>query len=141
MQAKYKLLTNHSLLLGNDKSSKPALAMTQDTLWGLYNYLPAYQTDIEALPTPKPDHQPPTPGLTPPTASQYTGIAYITLAGLVDTMVSAAELWALVGQSAYYHIKLEPLIWWALPSSQQSKLAAEANRPSPGTRYPATYGC
>ncbi|KAJ9058473.1 hypothetical protein DSO57_1011850 [Entomophthora muscae] len=53
-------------------------------------------------------------------------------------MVPAAVPWALVGQSASYLIKLAPLLWWALPSSQQSKLAAEANRPSPGTRYPET---
>ncbi|KAJ9059201.1 hypothetical protein DSO57_1005123 [Entomophthora muscae] len=33
----------------------------------------------------------------------------------------------LVGQSASYLIKLAPLPWWALPSSQQSKLAAKAN--------------
>ncbi|KAJ9086452.1 hypothetical protein DSO57_1003789 [Entomophthora muscae] len=35
MQAKYKLLTNHSPLLENDNSSKWSLATTQDTLWGL----------------------------------------------------------------------------------------------------------
>ncbi|KAJ9062067.1 hypothetical protein DSO57_1014690 [Entomophthora muscae] len=101
-----------------------------------YNYLPAYQTDMKAPPTPKPDRLQPTPGLTPPIANKYAGIAYITLAGLVDTMVPAAGPWALVGQSASYLIKLAPLLWWALPSSQQSKLAAKANRPSPGTQYP-----
>ncbi|KAJ9053221.1 hypothetical protein DSO57_1026348 [Entomophthora muscae] len=106
-----------------------------------YNYLPAYQIDMEAPPTPKPDHPHPTPGLTPPTASQYADIAYITFAGLVDTMVPAAGSWALVGQSASYIIKLAPLLWWALPSSQQSKLAAKANRPPPGMRYPNTMKC
>ncbi|KAJ9052088.1 hypothetical protein DSO57_1037657 [Entomophthora muscae] len=95
-----------------------------------YNYLPAYQTDIKAPLTPKPDCLHPTPGLTPPTVKQYAGIAYITLARLVDTMVPAAGPWAL----------LAPLLWWALPSSQQSKLAAEANRPSPGTQYPGRVG-
>ncbi|KAJ9077103.1 hypothetical protein DSO57_1019838 [Entomophthora muscae] len=101
-----------------------------------YNYLPAYQTDMETPPTPKPDRLQPTPGLNPPTAHQYAGNDYITLAGLVDTMVPITEPWALVGQSASYLINLAPLLWWALPSSQQSKLAAEANRSSPGTQYP-----
>ncbi|KAJ9088653.1 hypothetical protein DSO57_1020984 [Entomophthora muscae] len=99
-----------------------------------YNYLPAFQTDMKAPLTPKPDRLHPTPDLTPPTATQYAGIAYIALAGLVDTMVPAAGPWALVGQSASYLIKLAPLLWWALPSTQQSKLAAEANSPFPGTR-------
>ncbi|KAJ9064669.1 hypothetical protein DSO57_1028029 [Entomophthora muscae] len=47
-------------------------------------------------------------------------------------MVSPAGPWALEGQSASYLIKLAPLLWWTLPSSQQSKLAAKANRPPPG---------
>ncbi|KAJ9057321.1 hypothetical protein DSO57_1023851, partial [Entomophthora muscae] len=51
-------------------------------------------------------------------------------------MVLAAGPWALLGHSASYLIKLAPLLWWALPSSQQRKLAAKANRPSPGTQYP-----
>ncbi|KAJ9090396.1 hypothetical protein DSO57_1002709 [Entomophthora muscae] len=91
---------------------------------------------MEAPPTPKPDRLHPTPGLSLPTANQYSGIAYITLAGLVDTMVPASGPWALVGCSASYLIKLAPLLWWALPSSQPCKLAAEANSPSPGMWYP-----
>ncbi|KAJ9082829.1 hypothetical protein DSO57_1000814 [Entomophthora muscae] len=53
-------------------------------------------------------------------------------------MVPATGPWALIGQSASYLIKLAPLLWWALPSSQKSKLAAKANRPSPETQYPDT---
>ncbi|KAJ9056854.1 hypothetical protein DSO57_1028572 [Entomophthora muscae] len=93
---------------------------------------------MKAPPKYKPDRLNPTPGLTPPTANQYADIAYITLAGLVNTMVPAAGPWDLVGQSASYLIKLEPLLWWALLSSQQSKLAAEVNSPFSGTRYPDT---
>ncbi|KAJ9051834.1 hypothetical protein DSO57_1000496 [Entomophthora muscae] len=91
---------------------------------------------MEAPLTPKPDRLHPSPELSLPTANQYAGIAYITLAGLVDTMVPAAGPWALVGQSASYLIKLAPFLWWALPSSQLSKLAAEANSHSPGMQYP-----
>ncbi|KAJ9060285.1 hypothetical protein DSO57_1032464 [Entomophthora muscae] len=104
-----------------------------------YKYLPTYQKDMEAPPTPNPDRLQSTPGLTPPTANQYGGIAYITLAGGVNTMIPAAGSWALVGQPASYLIKLAPLPLWALPSSQQSKLVAKANRSSPGTAYPDIY--
>ncbi|KAJ9073969.1 hypothetical protein DSO57_1010949 [Entomophthora muscae] len=83
---------------------------------------------MEAPPTPKPDCLPPSPDPSPPTASQYSGLAYITLDGLVDTMVPSTRSWALVGRSASYLIKLASLVWWALPSSQQSKLTAKANR-------------
>ncbi|KAJ9061935.1 hypothetical protein DSO57_1015759 [Entomophthora muscae] len=93
---------------------------------------------MEAPPTPKPDCLHPTPGLSLPATNQYTGIAYITLAGLVDTVVSAAGPWALVRQSVFYLIKLAPLLWWALPSSQPRKLAAKDNSPSPEMWYPDT---
>ncbi|KAJ9061125.1 hypothetical protein DSO57_1023565 [Entomophthora muscae] len=53
-------------------------------------------------------------------------------------MVPATGPWALVGQSASYLIKLAPLLWWALPSSQLSKLASEAISPSPGIQYTDT---
>ncbi|KAJ9052098.1 hypothetical protein DSO57_1037568 [Entomophthora muscae] len=95
---------------------------------------------METPPTPKTDCLHPTPGLSLPTANQYAGIAYITLAGLVDTMVPAAGPWALVGRSASYLINIAPLLWCALPSSQKSKLAAEADSPSPGMRYPDIVG-
>ncbi|KAJ9089741.1 hypothetical protein DSO57_1009745 [Entomophthora muscae] len=91
---------------------------------------------MKAPPTPNPDCLPPSPDLSLPTASQYAGIAYITLAGLVDTMVPSIRPWALIGQSSSYLIKLAPLLWWAIPSSQQSKLAAKANGTPTGIWYP-----
>ncbi|KAJ9078695.1 hypothetical protein DSO57_1003966 [Entomophthora muscae] len=50
---------------------------------------------MEAPPTPKPEFLTPSPDLSPPTAIQYAGIAYITFAGLVDTMVPSTRPWAL----------------------------------------------
>ncbi|KAJ9088564.1 hypothetical protein DSO57_1021835, partial [Entomophthora muscae] len=41
MQAKYKLLANHSPLLGMTTPPSQSLAMTQDTLWGLATRNPA----------------------------------------------------------------------------------------------------
>ncbi|KAJ9050842.1 hypothetical protein DSO57_1010393 [Entomophthora muscae] len=92
-----------------------------------YNYLPSFQTDMKALPTSKPDCLSPSPDPSPLITSQYAGIAYITLAGLVDTMVPSTRPWALVDQLASYLIKLAPLLWWALSSSKQSKLATKTD--------------
>ncbi|KAJ9066786.1 hypothetical protein DSO57_1006077 [Entomophthora muscae] len=94
---------------------------------------------MEAPSTLKPDCLPPSPDLSPLADSQYAGIAYMTLAGLVNTMVPSTRPWALVGQSASYLIKLASLLWWAHPSSQQSKLAAKANRTPLGCGI-LTYG-
>ncbi|KAJ9090125.1 hypothetical protein DSO57_1005862 [Entomophthora muscae] len=84
---------------------------------------------MKAPPTPKPDRLPPSPDLSPLTASQYTGMSYITLARLVYIMLPSTRPWALIA----------PLIWWALPSSQQSKFAAEANRIPTGMHYPEKF--
>ncbi|KAJ9083332.1 hypothetical protein DSO57_1035740 [Entomophthora muscae] len=82
---------------------------------------------MEAPPTPKPEHIPSSPGLVPPSIKQYASIAYITLAGLVNTTVPFTGPWSLVGRSASYLVKLAPLLWWVFPSSQKSKLVAETN--------------
>ncbi|KAJ9059579.1 hypothetical protein DSO57_1001118 [Entomophthora muscae] len=66
----------------------------------------------------------PIPDLSPPIASQYTGIAYITLAGLRHH----GTLHQILGFAS--------LLWRALPSSQQRKLAAKANRTRTGMWYP-----
>ncbi|KAJ9048815.1 hypothetical protein DSO57_1031028 [Entomophthora muscae] len=69
-----------------------------------------------------------TPPLTPrldrplePTAAETTstqlfGVLYITLTGLVDSVVPNSGPWSLLGQSLSYIIKLAPILWWALPA-------------------------
>ncbi|KAJ9072132.1 hypothetical protein DSO57_1030372 [Entomophthora muscae] len=59
--------------------------------------------------------------LEPPAAAkiistQLFGILYITLTGLVDSMVPNSGPWSLLGQSVSYIIKLAPILWWALPA-------------------------
>ncbi|KAJ9071068.1 hypothetical protein DSO57_1000744 [Entomophthora muscae] len=44
------------------------------------------------------------------------GIVYITLTGVVDTIVPAAGPWSWAGKSASYLLKLASLLWWALPA-------------------------
>ncbi|KAJ9067879.1 hypothetical protein DSO57_1034582 [Entomophthora muscae] len=51
------------------------------------------------------------------TSTQLFGVLYITLTGLVDSMVPNSGPWSLLGQSVSYIIKLAPILWWALPAS------------------------
>ncbi|KAJ9054029.1 hypothetical protein DSO57_1018751 [Entomophthora muscae] len=61
------------------------------------------------------------------------GIVYITLAGVIDTIVPAASPWSWVGKSMSYLIKLAPILWWALPTQS-------ANCPFPNTSKLADQG-
>ncbi|KAJ9052986.1 hypothetical protein DSO57_1028680 [Entomophthora muscae] len=81
--------------------------------------------------TPRPDH-PLEPTATDKTAStQLFGVLYITLTGLVDSMVPNSRPWSLLGQSVSYIIKLAPILWWALPAS----LAAPHPKPPNASTY------
>ncbi|KAJ9049142.1 hypothetical protein DSO57_1027669 [Entomophthora muscae] len=71
------------------------------------------------------DMEPPvTPKIMPASAAELPldhtkklfGIVYITLMGVIDTIVPAASLWSWVGKSISYLIKLAPILWWALPA-------------------------
>ncbi|KAJ9069833.1 hypothetical protein DSO57_1014714 [Entomophthora muscae] len=66
--------------------------------------------------TPQPNHpmEPPTAAKT--MSTQLFGVLYITLTGMVDTMVPNSGPWSLLGQSVSYMIKLAPILWWALPT-------------------------
>ncbi|KAJ9061994.1 hypothetical protein DSO57_1015236 [Entomophthora muscae] len=80
-----------------------------------YNFLPAYQMDMEPPVTPKPMPATATKLLLDHTNKLF-GIVYITLTGVIDTIVPAAGLWLWVGKSMSYLIKLVPILWWALPT-------------------------
>ncbi|KAJ9088804.1 hypothetical protein DSO57_1019527, partial [Entomophthora muscae] len=67
---------------------------------------------------------PPTPTLTistPPTSdatgqsSQFLGVFYLALTGLIDSALPAAGPWAVAGKALSYLVKLGPIIWWAMP--------------------------
>ncbi|KAJ9068163.1 hypothetical protein DSO57_1031366 [Entomophthora muscae] len=82
-----------------------------------YNDLPAYFVHMTPPLTPRPD-LPMKPSATAETTStQLFGVLYITLTGLMDSMVPNSEPWSLLGQSVSYIIKLAPILWWALPTS------------------------
>ncbi|KAJ9075139.1 hypothetical protein DSO57_1039010 [Entomophthora muscae] len=82
-----------------------------------YNYLPAYFVPMNLPLTPRPDCSLGTPTAAEATSSQLFGVLYITLTGLVDSMVPNSGPWSLFGQSVSYIIKLAPILWWALPAS------------------------
>ncbi|KAJ9052178.1 hypothetical protein DSO57_1036811 [Entomophthora muscae] len=67
---------------------------------------------------------PPTPKLTistPPTSdatgqsSQFLGVLYLALTGLIDSALPAAGTWPVAGKALFYLVKLIPIIWWAMP--------------------------
>ncbi|KAJ9085872.1 hypothetical protein DSO57_1009712 [Entomophthora muscae] len=81
-----------------------------------YNYLPAYFVPMTPPLTLQPNCPMKTPTAAKTTSTQLFGVLYITLTGMVDTMVPNSGPWSLLGQSVSYIIKLAPILWWALPS-------------------------
>ncbi|KAJ9071174.1 hypothetical protein DSO57_1000179 [Entomophthora muscae] len=65
------------------------------------------------------------------TSTQLFGVLYITLTGLVDSVVPNSGPWSLLGQSVSYIIKLEPILWLALPAG----LAAPHPEPPNASTY------
>ncbi|KAJ9051820.1 hypothetical protein DSO57_1001067 [Entomophthora muscae] len=66
--------------------------------------------------TPRPDRSLEPPAAAKTTSTQIFGVLYITLTGLVNSMVPNSGPWSLLRQSASYIIKLAPILWWALPA-------------------------
>ncbi|KAJ9080669.1 hypothetical protein DSO57_1022465 [Entomophthora muscae] len=66
--------------------------------------------------TPQPDHLLEPTAAAETTSTQLFGVLYITLTGLVDSVVPNSGPWFLLGRSVSYIIKLAPILWWALPT-------------------------
>ncbi|KAJ9068760.1 hypothetical protein DSO57_1025340 [Entomophthora muscae] len=81
-----------------------------------YNYLPAYFVPMTLPLTPQPNRPMETPAAAETMSNQLFGVLYITLTGMVDTMVPNSGPWSFLGKSVSYIIKLAPILWWALPS-------------------------
>ncbi|KAJ9087257.1 hypothetical protein DSO57_1034872 [Entomophthora muscae] len=93
-----------------------------------YNFLPAYQMDMEPPVTPKP--MPASAAKLPlDHTNKLFGIVYITLTGVIDTIVPAASPWLWVGKSMSYLIKLAPILWWALPTQSAICQFPNASKP------------
>ncbi|KAJ9082889.1 hypothetical protein DSO57_1000191 [Entomophthora muscae] len=81
-----------------------------------YNYLPAYFVPMTPPSTLQPDHPMKTLTTAKTTTTQLFEVLYITLTGMVDTMVPNSGHWYFLGGSLSYIIKLAPILWWALSS-------------------------
>ncbi|KAJ9071680.1 hypothetical protein DSO57_1034550 [Entomophthora muscae] len=80
-----------------------------------YNLLSAYQLNMKLPITPKLMSMSP-PKLPMDHSNKLFEIVYITLSGVIDTIILDASLWSWVGKSFVYFFKLAPILWWALPA-------------------------
>ncbi|KAJ9077230.1 hypothetical protein DSO57_1018772 [Entomophthora muscae] len=64
------------------------------------------------------------------------GIVYITLTGVIDTIVPTASLWLWMGKSMSYLIKLAPILWWALPTQSVTCQFPNASNPASQGWFP-----
>ncbi|KAJ9069919.1 hypothetical protein DSO57_1013632 [Entomophthora muscae] len=81
-----------------------------------YNHLPEYLIPMTLPLTPQPNRPQEYIAANESTSTQIFGVMYITLTGLIDFMVPASRLWALLGKSLSYIVKLALILWWALPA-------------------------
>ncbi|KAJ9072069.1 hypothetical protein DSO57_1031013 [Entomophthora muscae] len=96
-----------------------------------YNYLLAYFVPMTPSLTLQPNCPMETPTAAETMSTQLFGVLYITLMGMVDTMVLNSGPWSLLGQFGSYIIKLAPILWWALPSG----LAVFCPEPTNASNY------
>ncbi|KAJ9065356.1 hypothetical protein DSO57_1020467 [Entomophthora muscae] len=94
---------------------------------GKFNYLPAYNIYMEPPVTPK-LMSASSPDLPTDHTGKLFGIVYITLTGVVDTIMPAAGPWSWVGKSVSYLLKLAPILWWALPARNLAQVIPENDR-------------
>ncbi|KAJ9065026.1 hypothetical protein DSO57_1024223 [Entomophthora muscae] len=66
------------------------------------------------------------------------GIVYITLTGVIDTIILAAGLWSWVGKSLSYIFKLTHLLCWALPAKSPAQVSPETDGPAAQDWIPDT---
>ncbi|KAJ9071455.1 hypothetical protein DSO57_1036736 [Entomophthora muscae] len=66
------------------------------------------------------------------TSTQIFGVMYITLIGLIDSMVPTSRPWAILGKLLSYIVKLAPILWWALPSGPTGRPPASSQEPPSG---------
>ncbi|KAJ9083822.1 hypothetical protein DSO57_1030896 [Entomophthora muscae] len=69
------------------------------------------------------------------TSTQIFGVMYITLTGLIDSMVPTSRPWAILGKLLSYIVKLAPILWWALPSGPAGCPPASSQEPPSGEMY------
>ncbi|KAJ9064276.1 hypothetical protein DSO57_1032227 [Entomophthora muscae] len=80
------------------------------------------------------------PDLSTNHSGKLFGIVYITLTGVIDTIILAAGPWSWVGKSASYLLKLVPLLWWAFPAKNPAQVTPENDELATQDWIPDKYG-
>ncbi|KAJ9051799.1 hypothetical protein DSO57_1001047 [Entomophthora muscae] len=99
---------------------------------GKYNFLPAYLVPMTLPLTPWPNCPQEFVAADESTSTQIFGVMYITLTGLIDSMVPTSGPWAILGKLLSYIIKLAPILWWALPAGPAGRLPVSPQEPPVG---------
>ncbi|KAJ9069029.1 hypothetical protein DSO57_1022650 [Entomophthora muscae] len=94
-----------------------------------YNFLPVYLVPMKLPLTPWPNRLQESVATDESTSTQIFGVMYITLTGLIDSMVPTIGPWAVLGKLSSYIVKLAPILWWALPAGPAGRLPASSQEP------------
>ncbi|KAJ9081460.1 hypothetical protein DSO57_1014544, partial [Entomophthora muscae] len=87
----------------------------EDLQCGKYNNPAAYLIPMQPPLMPKPTISiPPTSDATGQ-SSQFLGVLYLALTGLINSALLAAGPWTVTGKVLPYLVKSGPIIWWAMP--------------------------
>ncbi|KAJ9064914.1 hypothetical protein DSO57_1025440 [Entomophthora muscae] len=97
-----------------------------------YNFLRAYLVPMTPPHTPRPDRLQDSVATDEYTSTQIFGVMYITLTGLIDSMVPTSGPWAILGKLLSYIVKLAPILWWALPSGPAGRQPTSSQEPPSG---------
>ncbi|KAJ9052725.1 hypothetical protein DSO57_1031413 [Entomophthora muscae] len=82
--------------------------------------------------TPRPNRPQESVATDESTSTQIFGVMYITLTGLIDSMVPTSKPWAILGKLLSYIVKLAPILWWALPAGLAGGQPASPQEPPTG---------
>ncbi|KAJ9060315.1 hypothetical protein DSO57_1032101 [Entomophthora muscae] len=97
-----------------------------------YNYRPAYLVPMAPPLTPQPNRPQESIATNEYTSTQIFGVMYITLTGLIDSMMPVSGPWAILGKLLSYIVRLAPILWWALPAGPAGCLPASSQEPPAG---------
>ncbi|KAJ9074154.1 hypothetical protein DSO57_1009233 [Entomophthora muscae] len=98
-----------------------------------YNYLPAYLAPMTPPLTLQPNFLQEYVAANESTYTQMFGVMYITLTGLIDSIVPASISWALLGKLLSYIVKLAPILWWALLAGSTGCPTVSSQDPQAGS--------
>ncbi|KAJ9068993.1 hypothetical protein DSO57_1023099 [Entomophthora muscae] len=94
-----------------------------------YNFWTAYLVSMTPPLTPRPNCLQKLIATNESTSTQIFGVMYITLTGLIDSMVPVSGPWAVLGKLLSYIVKLAPILWWACSTGPAGRRPASSQEP------------